>query len=68
MTEMTLEEIFAWRQAEKRKHRIMTWSQYRAWIQGGDAISHPSTSNAFPGGLTIVPDDTPLPIIGRTVE
>lgn len=65
---MTLDEIFAWRAAEKKKHRVMTWSQYQAWCIGGDSISHPSSTNPFPGGLTITPDDTPLPVIGKTIE
>jgi hypothetical protein len=64
---MNLEEIFAWRQTEKKKHRVMTWSEYTAWCRGGDSISHPSEANAFPGGLTILFDDTPFSIIGKTV-
>jgi hypothetical protein len=62
-TSTQVESFFLWREEQRRKHRVMTWGEYAAWCRGGDAISSPSSSSAFPGGLTIIPD-TP-PIIGR---
>jgi len=62
----TADEYFAWRDAERRKHRTMTSAEYAVWVRGGgDAISSPSQANAFPGGLTIIigPEAS---IIGRT--
>lgn len=47
------EEFFAWRNQMRQKHRVMTWAEYNSWCRSGDIISHPSTSNCFPGGLTI---------------
>jgi hypothetical protein len=64
MTAHTTEEWFAWREAERRKRRVMTVGEYRAWCRGGDAISSSAEANPFPGGLTILLG-TP-PIIGRT--
>ncbi len=61
---MNNDEWLAWRDAEKKKHRVMTLGEYMAWSRGGDLISHPTSSNAFPGGLTIL-FNTP-PVIGRT--
>lgn len=52
--EMTVDEFFEWRKAERKKHRTMTMAEYQAWCRTGDAISHPCNSNSFPGGLTIV--------------
>lgn len=52
-----------WREIERKKHRVMTWAEYETWCHRGDAISHPSSSNAFPGGITI---QFGPPIIGRT--
>lgn len=49
-----VEEWMDWRDRERRKHRLMTLHEYRMWCVVGDAISDPSTSNAFPGGLTII--------------
>jgi hypothetical protein len=58
-----LDRYFAWRDAMRRKHRTMTMGEYRAWLQGGDLISHPSKASNFLGGLTILLD-TPA-IIGK---
>lgn len=63
---MTLDEWFQWRDLNRSKHRTMTLSEYAAWCRGGDAISHPSAANAFPGGLTIILN-TP-PIIGTVTD
>ncbi len=48
------DEFFAWRNTMRRKHRVMTWAEYRAWCRVGDDLSHSSDAGAFPGGLTIV--------------
>ncbi len=62
---MKAEEYFDWVERERSKHRVMTAAEYNAWCKVGDAISYPSTSNCFPGGITITfgPDDG---IMGRT--
>ncbi len=64
---MKAEEYFDWVERERRKHRVMTAAEYSAWYKVGDAISHPSTGNAFPGGITITfgPDDS---IFGHTLK
>lgn len=64
--EQQIADWFAWRETERRKHRVMTLSEYRAWIVTGDSISHPSTTDAFPGGITIQFDARPGFIFGRT--
>lgn len=48
-----IDKFFAWRESMRRKPRTMTIAEYSAWCRNGDAISHPSSANAFPGGLTI---------------
>lgn len=40
-------------------------AEYAVWRYSGDGISHPSSSNAFPGGLTILFGP---PILGKTVD
>ena len=64
---MTPEEYFDWAECERSKHRVMTAAEYRAWCKVGDAISHPSTGNSFPGGITITfgPGDD---IFGHTLK
>ena len=59
----TLEQWFDWRDAQRKRHRVMTAGEYFAWTRGGDAISHSTEANAFPGGLTI--DFRGPNIIGR---
>jgi hypothetical protein len=61
--EQEIENFFRWRDGMNRKHRTMTVGEYMAWCRGGDAVSHPSNSNALRGGLTIILN-TP-PIIGK---
>ncbi len=53
------EEYFRWRDREHVKRRVMTAAEYGAWCKAGDALSSPSESNPFPGGLFISfgPDD-----------
>lgn len=46
----------------RQQHRVMTQAEYAAWCRHGDAISHPSSGNPFPGGLTITMGP---PYIGR---
>lgn len=53
-TDEKLDRYFAWRDAERKKHRTMTWGEYMAWARGGDSISSSTESNPFPGGLTIL--------------
>lgn len=60
-----IDEFDAWRKRERLKHRVMTQAEYAVWRYSGDGISHPSSSNAFPGGLTIL---FGLPILGKTVD
>lgn len=48
-----VEEWMEWRERERHKHRTMTSAEYYAWCFSGDVISHPSSSDAFPGGITI---------------
>lgn len=55
-----------WREAQRRKHRYMTWAEYRAWCFAGDGISYPSSAESFPGGLTI--DFSGPPMLGRVDE
>lgn len=75
----TVEEFFGWRKAERKKHRTMTLAEYHAWHIGGDLISHPSVSNPFPGGLTIIlgptseifgkiADAAPMPQLVDTID
>lgn len=52
-----------WRNNQRRRPRVMTLGEYRAWLAAGDVISHPSSAPAFQGGLTIHFDGPP--IIGR---
>lgn len=59
----TIEEWLDWREEQRRRHRVMTYAEYMTWCRGGDAISCPSSANAFPGGLTI--DFSEPGIIGR---
>lgn len=59
-------EFFRWRDQINRKHRTMTLGEYQAWCNGGDAVSHPSNTNALRGGLTILLN-TP-PYIGTVDE
>lgn len=59
-----LDDWLDWREAERNKHRIMTLYEYRIWLIGGDAISCPTSSDSFPGGLTITGPATPY-IVGR---
>lgn len=63
MSQKEIDDWMTWRDAERAKHRFMTAGEYWAWCRGGDAISHPSSANAFPGGLTI--DFSAPTIIGR---
>ena len=49
-----LDDFFAWREANRRKHRTMTAGEYVAWCRSGDILSTPAEGNAFPGGLTIL--------------
>lgn len=62
-TKQELDEWFAWRDSQRRRHRVMTAGEYAAWIRGGDAISCSTEAGAFPGGLTI--DFNGPAIIGR---
>ena len=48
--------FFDWRERARSTHRVMTMREYRAWTIFGDAISYPSEANAFPAGITIIPD------------
>lgn len=52
-TAKAVEEFFRWRDVERRKHRYMTVAEHRAWCIAGGILSHPYSSNAFPGGITI---------------
>lgn len=61
-----IDDFFAWRDRQRKRHRVMTMGEYQAWKSGGDMISHPSNSNCFLGGLTLLVD-TPA-IIGRPNE
>lgn len=65
-TDEEIDRWLAWRDSERKKHRIMTQGEYMAWCRGGDAISSRHESNAFPGGITI--DFSAPPIIGRAVD
>lgn len=65
-TDEEIDRWLAWKDRERRKHRTMTLGEYIAWSRGGDAISHSSEANPFPGGLTILLN-TP-PIIGRASD
>jgi len=58
-----VEKYLKWRDEQRQRHRVMNLSEYTAWQRGGDAISCPSDSNAFPGGITI--EFCEPPIIGR---
>lgn len=49
-----VEEFFDWRNQMRAKHRTMTIAEYRAWCHVGDLISDHRSTNAFPGGLTII--------------
>lgn len=55
--EQQIEAYVEWKARMNRKHRTMTFSEYRAWKVAGDAVCHPSSANCFTGGLTLVPDD-----------
>ncbi|WP_162918496.1 hypothetical protein [Taklimakanibacter deserti] len=66
MSEETFEQFWKWREEMRRKHRTMTIGEYMAWCRGGDAISCPSSTDAFPGGITILLN-TP-PIIGKVTD
>lgn len=60
------ERFFEWRNRERRKHRVMTAAEYFAWCRCGDILSHPSSANAFPGGVSI--DFSPSAgILGKVV-
>jgi len=61
----TIDDWVQWCDENRRKHRVMTVGEYRAWCAGGDEISHPGSSNAFPGGLTITLGHA---IIGRVID
>lgn len=56
----------AWREQERNKRRHMTLAEYRVWSRIGDSISDHTSTDAFPGGITI--DLRPAPIIGRTSD
>jgi hypothetical protein len=58
-----LENWLSWRDQMRQKHRVMNLGEYRAWCFAGDAISSPTCSSSFPGGLTITLDKPA--IIGR---
>jgi hypothetical protein len=60
-----LDAWLAWRERERNKHRVMTWSEYRAWCVIGDAISSPRENVSFPGGLTI---EFGSGVMGRTID
>lgn len=49
-----VEKWMEWRERERRKRRTMTAREYSAWLRDGDAISSPTATDAFPGGLTII--------------
>lgn len=50
---MDVQQWLDWRGAQRRRRRVMTWSEYWTWAHSGDSISSCTESNPFPGGLTI---------------
>ena len=48
--------LFDEQERARSKPRVMTMREYRAWTIVGDTISYPSEANAFPDGITIIPD------------
>ena len=62
------QEFFDWRDRQRKKHRTMTIAEYDAWCCRGDAISSPSCSNAFPGGITIIFGDRNNSILGKVSD
>ncbi len=65
---MDAEKWLAWRETERRKHRVMTTEEYRKWARHGDVLSHPGEPSAFPGGITIVLNADDPPFYGRTTD
>jgi len=62
-----VEEFFKWADEQRQKHRVMTMAEYQAWLIAGDAISDHTSTNPFPGGLTIR-FNKGSSIIGRTLD
>lgn len=55
----TADEIFAWRDQQRRRHRVMTMGEYNAWAKSGDFFDSNVSADAFRGGLTIILDGRP---------
>lgn len=59
----TPDEFFAWRDQQRKRHRVMTTGEYALWCRGGDTFDFPTSSDCFRGGLTLILDGRP-PIFG----